>query len=205
MDEKTKERIFEPFFTTKEMGHGTGLGLASVYGIIKNHNGFINVYSEKGKGTTFNIYLPASAPDDQKDEDRELDVAGDVLCTETVLLVDDEAMVLNVAGDMMRTMGYTVITASDGSTAVNLYSENHQRIDLVMLDMVMPDMSGSDVFDEIKKINPHAKVLLSSGYSLNGQASRIMERGCDGFIQKPFTLDEISILLRQILGQSRKK
>ena len=205
MDEKTKERIFEPFFTTKEMGHGTGLGLASVYGIIKNHNGFINVYSEKGKGTTFNIYLPASTPDDQKDEDRELDVAGDILCTETVLLVDDEAMVLNVAGDMMRTMGYTVITASDGSTAVNLYRENHQRIDLVMLDMVMPDMSGSDVFDEIKKINPQAKVLLSSGYSLNGQASRIMERGCDGFIQKPFTLDEISTLLRQILGQSRKK
>ena len=205
MDEKTKERIFEPFFTTKEMGHGTGLGLASVYGIIKNHNGFINVYSEKGKGTTFNIYLPASTPDDQKDEDRELDVAGDILCTETVLLVDDETMVLNVASDMMRTMGYTVITASDGSTAVNLYRENHQRIDLVMLDMVMPDMSGSDVFDEIKKINPQAKVLLSSGYSLNGQASRIMERGCDGFIQKPFTLDEISTLLRQILGQSRKK
>ena len=141
----------------------------------------------------------------QKDEDRELDVAGDILCTETVLLVDDETMVLNVASDMMRTMGYTVITASDGSTAVNLYRENHQRIDLVMLDMVMPDMSGSDVFDEIKKINPQAKVLLSSGYSLNGQASRIMERGCDGFIQKPFTLDEISTLLRQILGQSRKK
>ena len=175
-------KIFEPFFTTKEMGHGTGLGLASVYGIIKNHNGFINVYSEKGKGTTFNIYLPASTPDDQKDEDRELDVAGDILCTETVLLVDDETMVLNVASDMMRTMGYTVITASDGSTAVNLYRENHQRIDLVMLDMVMPDMSGSDGLDEIKKINPQAKVLLSSGYSLNGQASRIMERGCDGFI-----------------------
>ncbi len=134
-----------------------------------------------------------------------MDVAGDILCTETVLLVDDETMVLNVASDMMRTMGYTVITASDGSTAVNLYRENHQRIDLVMLDMVMPDMSGSDVFDEIKKINPQAKVLLSSGYSLNGQASRIMERGCDGFIQKPFTLDEISTLLRQILGQSRKK
>jgi CheY-like chemotaxis protein len=205
MDEKTKERIFEPFFTTKEMGHGTGLGLASVYGIIKNHNGFINVYSEKGKGATFNIYLPASASGDEKDEYRALNVADDILCTETILLVDDEDMVLNVAGDMLKTMGYTVMTASDGSTAVNTYRDQHQRIDLVMLDMVMPDMSGGDVFDEIKKINPQAKVLLSSGYSLNGQASRIMERGCDGFIQKPFTLDEISTLLRQILGQSRKK
>jgi nitrogen-specific signal transduction histidine kinase/ActR/RegA family two-component response regulator len=205
MDEKTKERIFEPFFTTKEMGHGTGLGLASVYGIIKNHNGFINVYSEKGKGATFNIYLPASSAGDEKDEYRASDVADDILCTETILLVDDEDMVLNVAGDMLKTMGYTVMTASDGSTAVNTYSDHHQRIDLVMLDMVMPDMSGGDVFDEIKRINPQAKVLLSSGYSLNGQASRIMERGCDGFIQKPFTLDEISTRLRQILGQSRKK
>jgi CheY-like chemotaxis protein len=205
MDEKTKERIFEPFFTTKEMGHGTGLGLASVYGIIKNHNGFINVYSEKGKGATFNIYLPASSSGDEKDEYRASDVADDILCTETILLVDDEDMVLNVAGDMLKTMGYTVMTASDGSTAVNTYSDHHQRIDLVMLDMVMPDMSGGDVFDEIKRINPQAKVLLSSGYSLNGQASRIMERGCDGFIQKPFTLDEISTRLRQILGQSRKK
>jgi CheY-like chemotaxis protein len=205
MDEKTKERIFEPFFTTKEMGHGTGLGLASVYGIIKNHNGFINVYSEKEKGTTFNIYLPASTASDEKDGYRTLNVADDILCTETILLVDDEDMVLNVAGDMIKTMGYTVMTASDGSTAVNTYRDQHQRIDLVMLDMVMPDMSGGDVFDEIKKINPQAKVLLSSGYSLNGQASRIMERGCNGFIQKPFTLDEISTLLRQILGQSRKK
>ena len=205
MDEKTKERIFEPFFTTKEMGHGTGLGLASVYGIIKNHNGFINVYSEKGRGATFNIYLPASVAGDEKDEYRTSDVADDILCTETILLVDDEDMVLNVAGDMLKTMGYTVMTASGGSTAVNTYRDHHQRIDLVMLDMVMPDMSGSDVFDEIKKINPQAKVLLSSGYSLNGQASRIMERGCDGFIQKPFTLDEIATRLRQILGPSRKK
>lgn len=205
MDEKTKERIFEPFFTTKEMGHGTGLGLASVYGIIKNHNGFINVYSEKGKGATFNIYLPASASVGKKDDYRTLDIAADTLCTETILIVDDEALVLNVACDMIKMMGYSVITASDGSTAVNTYRDQHQRIDLVMLDMVMPDMGGSDVFDEIKKINPQAKVLLSSGYSLNGQASRIMERGCDGFIQKPFTMDEISTLLRQILGTSRKK
>lgn len=206
MDEKTRERIFEPFFTTKEMGHGTGLGLASVYGIIKNHSGFINVYSEKGQGSTFNIYLPASANTGEIDDDRTTDSAVDAAaCTETILLIDDEAMILNVAGDMLKALGYTVITASDGSAAVNLYREQQRHIELVILDMVMPDMSGEDVFDEIKKINPQAKVLLSSGYSLNGRASRIIGRGCNGFIQKPFTMSEISMLLRKILGKQTKQ
>jgi len=202
MDEKTKERIFEPFFTTKEMGRGTGLGLASVYGIIKNHNGFINVYSEKGQGSTFNIHLPASTNTGEIDDDRTTDSAVDAAaCTETILLIDDETMILNVAGDMLKALGYTVITASDGSAAVNLYRDQQQHIDLVILDMVMPDMSGEDVFDEIKKINPCAKVLLSSGYSLNGKDSKIIARGCDGFIHKPFTMGDISKQLRMILSQ----
>ena len=206
MDEKTRERIFEPFFTTKEMGRGTGLGLASAYGIIKNHNGFINVYSEKGQGSTFNIYLPAAARQDEKDKYSEPDSEADMaLCTETILLVDDEAMIQDVASAMLKTLGYTVITAQDGPTAVDLYKQQQASIDLVILDMVMPDMSGGEVFDEIKKINPHAKVLLSSGYSLNGQASRIIDRGCDGFIQKPFTISDISKQLRKILGQSPKQ
>lgn len=202
MDEKTKERIFEPFFTTKEMGRGTGLGLASVYGIIKNHNGFINVYSEKGQGSTFNLYFPASIKKDEKDKYPESGITVDMSpCTETILLVDDEAMILNVAGDMLKTLGYTVITAQDGPTAVDLYKLKQERIDLLIIDMVMPDMSGGEVFDQIKIINPNAKVLLSSGYSLNGQASRIIDRGCDGFIQKPFTIGDISKQLRKILGQ----
>jgi two-component system, cell cycle sensor histidine kinase and response regulator CckA len=206
MDEKTRERIFEPFFTTKEMGRGTGLGLASVYGIIKNHNGFINVYSEKGQGSTFNIYFPASVKKDEKDKSPESDLPVDMSpCTETILLVDDEAMILDVAGKMIHTLGYTVITAQDGHTAVDLYKQQQEGIDLVILDMVMPDMSGGEVFDEIKKMNPTAKVLLSSGYSLNGQASRIIERGCDGFIQKPFTISDISKQLRKILGQRPKQ
>ncbi len=204
MDEKTRERIFEPFFTTKEMGRGTGLGLASAYGIIKNHNGFINVYSEKGQGSTFNIYFPASVKNMDREKYPETDSEVDRSpCSETILLVDDEAMILDVAGDMLKTLGYTVITAQDGTTAIDLYKQQ-DPIDLVILDMVMPDMSGGEVFDTIKKINPAAKVLLSSGYSLNGQASRIIERGCDGFIQKPFTIGDISKQLRKILGQNLK-
>lgn len=202
MDEKTKERIFEPFFTTKEMGRGTGLGLASVYGIIKNHNGFINVYSEKGQGSTFNIYFPVSERKEEKEIFPEWDTSVDLTpCTETILLVDDEAIILNVAGDMLKTLGYTVITAQDGLTVVDLYRRHQNQIDLVILDMVMPDKNGGEIFDEIKKINPRARVLLSSGYSLNGQATKIIERGCDGFIQKPFSIGDISRQLRKILDQ----
>lgn len=201
MDEKTRERIFEPFFTTKEMGRGTGLGLASVYGIIKNHSGFINVYSEKGQGSTFNIYLPVSTQD-KKDKYPAVEPAISISAgKETILLVDDEDMILDVASEMLKALGYRIITAQNGSAAVNLYKQKKEHIDLVIIDMVMPDMNGGEVFDEIKKINPHSKILLSSGYSLNGQAGRIMERGCDGFIQKPFTMSDISRQLRKILAR----
>ncbi len=184
------------------MGRGTGLGLASVYGIIKNHNGFINVYSEKGQGSTFNIYFPISDKKDEKEIVPEYETTVDLSpCTETILLVDDEAIILNVASDILKTLGYTVITAQDGLTVVDLYKQHQDQIDLVILDMVMPDKSGGEIFDEIKKINPYAKVLLSSGYSLNGQATKIIERGCDGFIQKPFSIGDISKQLRKILDQ----
>ncbi len=204
MDEKTKERIFEPFFTTKEMGRGTGLGLASVYGIIKNHNGFINVYSEKGQGTTFNIYLPASPKKDTHDKDKNVD--GDNVISkgaETILLVDDESMILTVGSELLKTLGYTILTAQDGSSAIDLYKNSKENIDLVILDMVMPEMGGGEVFDELKKINPQVKVLLSSGYSLNGQASRIIKRGCVGFIQKPFTIRDIASQLRKIIDKQK--
>ena len=198
MDEKTKERIFEPFFTTKEMGRGTGLGLASVYGIIKNHNGFINVYSEKGQGTTFNIYLPVSAKKEipeQKETQRTEIIGG----TETILMVDDEVMIINIGRDILKTLGYNVLTAQDGSTALAIFEDSKENIDLIILDMVMPEMNGGDVFDKLKKIDPDVKVLLSSGYSLNGHASKIIDRGCVGFIQKPFTIREIASELRKIL------
>ena len=196
MDKATRERIFEPFFTTKEMGRGTGLGLASVYGIIKNHGGFIDVYSEKGHGTAFNIYLPAS----EKEIIEEKKSDGDTLRgSETVLFVDDEDMIIEVAEEMFEELGYKVLIARSGKEAIKTYQENKELIDIVLLDMIMPDMSGSDTYDRMKELDPDIKVLLASGYSINGQATEIMDRGCNGFIQKPFKMKELSQKLREIL------
>ena len=196
MDKATRERIFDPFFTTKEMGRGTGLGLASAYGIIKNHGGFINVYSEKGHGTIFNIYLPASL----KDVIEEKRSAGDPLRgSETVLFVDDEDMIIEVAEELLKWLGYKTLIAGSGKEAIEVYEAHKERIDIVILDMIMPDMSGSEVYDRLKHINPEVKVLLSSGYTIDGAASEIVNRGCNGFIQKPFKIKELSQKLREIL------
>ena len=197
MDEKTKERIFEPFFTTKELGRGTGLGLAMVYGIIKGHNGYINVYSEKDKGTIFNIYLPASKKEAlKKDKPEEIILKGQ----ESILLVDDEGTIIKVIKEILEALGYHVLTAGNGREALEIYEENKNKIDLVILDMIMPDMSGGETFEHLKEINPDIKVILSSGYSLNGEAAGIMARGCQGFIQKPAGLAILSQKIREVLG-----
>jgi len=196
MDEATRQRIFEPFFTTKEMGSGTGLGLASVYGIIKNHGGVIHVYSEKGEGTTFNIYLSAS----EKKIVKEKKLPEKLLeGTETILLVDDEMFLLDVGQQMLKKMGHTVLKAESGEKAIETYRENKHEIDLVILDMIMPGMGGAETYERLKKINSNVKVLLSSGYSLSGKAAEILERGCNGFIQKPFRLKKLSQKIRSIL------
>ncbi len=195
MDKKTLEKIFDPFFTTKEMGRGTGLGLATVYGIVKNHGGFINVHSERAKGTTFDVYLPASEREILAEEES----AGEILRgTETVLLVDDEEMVTEVAQQMLKRLGYKVLIAESGKNAILAYEQKQTRIDLVILDMIMPGMSGSDTFDILKEIDPDVKVLLSSGYSIDGQATQILNRGCVGFIQKPFNIKGLSQKLREV-------
>lgn len=197
MDEKTKERIFEPFFTTKEMGRGTGLGLASAYGIIKSHGGVINVQSQIGHGTTFIIYLPAS----QKELFKEKTTSeGIYRGSETLLIVDDEEMVLNVGAEILQMLGYRVFSARSGKEAISILEENKDEIDLVLLDMIMPEMGGSQAFDIIKKIKPDLKVLLVSGYSVTGDAEQILKRGCNGFIQKPFDIKKLSYKIRQILG-----
>jgi PAS domain S-box-containing protein len=196
MDKATRERIFDPFFTTKKMGRGTGLGLASAYGIVKNHGGFIDVTSQKGHGTIFNVYLPASL----KDVIREKRPTGDILRgSETVLFVDDEAMIIEVAEELLHRLGYHPLVARSGKEAMEIFETHKERIDMVILDMIMPNMNGGQVYDRMKAINPNVKVLLSSGYTIDGAASEILGRGCNGFIQKPFKMKELSHKLREIL------
>ena len=187
-------RIFEPFFTTKEVGKGTGLGLASAYGIIKNHNGIIRVYSELGNGTTFNIYLPAS---DQKAEQVTKENTQLLKGQEKILLVDDEEDTIQVEALMLKELGYSVLPAMSGQEALQLYEEN--KPDLVALDMIMPEMNGKDTYERLKRMNPDVKVLLVSGYSLNRQIEELMKKGCNGFIQKPFDIVQLSHKIREVL------
>lgn len=198
MDEAVLERIFEPFFTTKGSERGTGLGLASAYGIITNHGGIIAAESRLGEGTTFNVFLPAT---DRKLIQADSEVAGRITKgEETILLIDDEEMILSVGSAMMETLGYKVITAQSGQAAIDIYEKNRSDIALVVLDMIMPIMGGGEIFDRLKEIDPDIKVLLASGYMLNGQAELMLERGCNGFIQKPFKAAKLSQTIMKILG-----
>ncbi len=200
MDDHTREKIFDPFFSTKGGKHGTGLGLASVYGIVKNHGGCINVYSEKGTGSTFNIYLPAS--EKQAVEQGPIPGREGIHCGRgTVLLVDDEDMIIEVGQQMLERLGYQVLIARSGEEALDVYGQQKEEIDLVILDMIMPGIGGGDVFEKLREVDPNARVLLSSGYSVNGQAKEIMDRGCNGFLQKPFAMEELSRKIKEVFAR----
>jgi len=198
MDKETKGHIFEPFFTTKGLSKGTGLGLSSAYGIIKDHGGYIDVDSEKGYGATFNIYLPATKKEVKQEKELLKKI---IIGKETVLFVDDDDMVIEGCGEMLTKMGYNVLIARNGKDALEIYKENQHKIDIVIIDMIMPIMNGGETYDRLKKMYPDIKVLLSSGHSVNGQATEILERGCNGFIQKPFTIEVLSEKIREILGK----
>ena len=198
MDKKLIKRIFEPFFTTKKIGKGTGLGLASAYGIIKNHNGIIRVYSEKGHGSTFNIYLPASPHLIFKKMHPYSELAKG---KETILLVDDEEAPIAVGKLMLEELGYEVFLAKSGEEAITFTQKNILTLDMIILDMIMPKMNGRETYDRLKEINPDIKVLLSSGYSLNLQIEEMIKRGCKGFIQKPFDINQLSQQVREVLDK----
>jgi PAS domain S-box-containing protein len=196
MEEETMKRIFDPFFTTKEMGRGTGLGLAMVYGIMKGHKGLVDVRSKPGQGATFTLYFPAS----EKKVLRERRTVSKALRgSETILLVDDESTVLRVTKRMLESLGYTVHAMNSGPDAISFLRDGGGTVDLVLLDMVMPGMSGGETFDRIRELNSSVKVILSSGYSMDSEARMIIGKGCAGFIQKPYNMALLSRKIREVL------
>jgi PAS domain S-box-containing protein len=199
MDEKVQQRIFDPFFTTKEMERGTGLGLASAYGIIKNHNGIINVHSKKGEGAAFEIYLPASKKKVLPEKPGPKRI---LTGTGTILLVDDNPHIVDVGKRMLQRMGFTVFAAKSGEEASQILEENKDKIDLIILDIIMPGLDGGKTYDLLKKINPGIKVLLSSGYGMKEKAEELMKKGCDAFIQKPFGMNELSMKVNKLLEKN---
>ncbi len=192
------ERIFDPFFTTKGQGKGTGLGLSMVFGIVKNHGGCVDVRSEAGVGSVFRVYLPESpegAPKETTEVSQALPPGRG-----RILLVDDQEPVREVARDMLEALGYEVVTAADGLEGVSRYRDLWREIDLVILDMVMPNMSGGDCFRRMKEINPKARVVLSSGYSMDGAIQEVMNEGILAFIQKPYRLEDLSRVVGTAVG-----
>jgi PAS domain S-box-containing protein len=200
MDEKTREKIFEPFFTTKEVGQGTGLGLATVYGIVKQLGGFINVYSEPEKGTIFRIYLPLAGSVATTEEK----ILADVPLydgTETLLLAEDEPLVREIEETLLREAGYKIISARDGNEALRLFSDHRDSIDLLVLDAIMPGKNGIDVFREIQKIDPQIKVIMVSGYTSEMMiVSEFIEKGMK-FMQKPVNPSEFLQAIREVLDR----
>lgn len=196
IDPEHRESIFEPFSTT-ENGKGTGLRLASVYGIVKSHGGYVDVKSSKGRGSTFSIFLPVA--EEAYIATQQSNASATSAGREKILLVDDEDMILDTCSRLLAKHGYATLTALTGKEALEIYARHANSIDLVIIDMIMPDMNGRELFDRFKKINPSVKTVLSSGYSLNEQAQNILDRGCDGFIQKPYNIIQLSELIRKIM------
>jgi PAS domain S-box-containing protein len=201
MDETTLKKVFEPFFTTKAVGKGTGLGLAMVYGIIKQHNGFINVYSEQGVGTTFTIYLPliTSAIMEETGDEEELPEKREA----TILVADDDPSVRELSEKVLGMFGYTVITAEDGDDAVLKFQENKDTIDLVVLDIIMPKMNGKEVSDKVKEIRPGMNMVFISGYPADFITSRGMLDEKIELIEKPFNPRNLLRKVREVLDRRR--
>jgi two-component system cell cycle sensor histidine kinase/response regulator CckA len=200
MDTQTEARIFEPPSTTSKTDSSAGLGLAAAYGVVQSHQGFITVRSGKGRGSTFRVFLPAAAP-------AATHAPSSILPGreggKTLLLVEDEEMVALISDQMLTRIGHKVFLARSGPDALSIFEEHREKIDLVILDMIMPGMSGAETFERLKAIDPEVNVLLSSGYALNGAVENILKRGGRGFIQKPFTIEQLSHKIREVLSSGQ--
>jgi len=198
MERETVQHIFEPFFTTKEIGKGTGLGLASVYGIVKSHGGYILCESELGQGTAFKIYLPA-VPEPEARVERgtgETSLKGG---SETILVVDDEAAVRELAVQILQRQGYQVIAADSGEAALEFFRTRPSGVDLVILDLGMPGLGGFNCLRGLLKIDPSVRVLIASGYSVTGSVQECLETGAAGYIGKPYRLKDLLKKVRTVL------
>jgi two-component system cell cycle sensor histidine kinase/response regulator CckA len=202
MDDETLKRAFDPFFTTKPEGEGTGLGLSMVYGVVENHGGKVMINSKPGKGTTVTFFLPAIDHFDRRrsvlpSERPSLPPKGG-----GVLLVDDEQTIRSSARRLLERLGYNVLLAEDGNTALEIYKNNKDAISLVILDLIMPDMDGPETFEKLIAFDPRVKVLLLSGYSRDEKVERLLAKGALGFAQKPFDIKTLSEILKKTLHGS---
>ncbi|MEW5806361.1 MAG: PAS domain S-box protein [Acidobacteriota bacterium] len=203
MDEWIQEHIFDPFFTTKEKGKGTGLGLSIVHGIIKNHKGFIDVTSSRGRGTTFTIYLPVvSLPAEIVMTEEETKIKGG---HERILVVEDEEFLREILKEELLSLGYEVIEASNGFEALAIFKDRFLSIDLIILDIGMPGMTGDIIFSKLKEIDPEVHVMIASGYLEIPKRNQLKQLGVKEFIQKPYTLKEVALAVRKILDDSQGK
>ena len=202
--EEHRERIFEPFFTTKEVGKGTGMGLAMVYGIVKNHGGAVHLESEPGQGSRFTVYFPhyekQGAP--REAAPRRADAPSG---SGGILLIDDEEIVLTLAGRILRKLGYQVYPYTNGREAIEFFRENRELIDLAVIDMVMPEMGGREIFLKLRDADPGVAAMLSTGYGREGKAQAILDEGMVGFVQKPYQLAELSAAVAQAMETARKR
>ncbi|MEJ2155964.1 MAG: response regulator [Desulfobacteraceae bacterium] len=198
MDRATQKRIFEPFFTTKAVGHGSGLGLASVYGVVQNHGGRIQVDSTEGEGTTFTLLLPTT----QEPVQQKADLKADVIPVRDIkiLLVDDEPLILKYTREMIQSLNFNVLPARNGKEAINIYRRQHTEIDLVVLDMIMPEMDGLSVYNALRQINPGLRVLVTSGNTSQSRLDEILSNGYNRCLKKPYTRDELAEEITAILA-----
>ncbi len=195
ISQNDQKKIFEPFFTTKEVGQGTGLGLSAVYGTILNHKGIIDVESQINIGTTFSILLPCTGYVEDKIELKKPIVTG----LGTILLVDDEGFNRIINSDLLKELGYRVQIAENGREAIEIYQEQRNEIDLILMDFIMPEMNGKEAFHKLREINPQCKVIIASGFTKDENISDLKKIGLAGFIKKPFKIEELSRILNDVL------